>query len=67
MIGVYILDGPHAKEFGYLFNVNARTAEVVTMTSIIRVDISYILPLDIANNFSEVEAMVKNRALEIKE
>ena len=67
MIGVYIFGGPHAKEYGYLFNVNARTAEVVTKQSIIRVDISYILPLDIANNFSEVEAMVKNRALEIKE
>lgn len=59
MIGVYILHGNDAGKYGFLFSIDARTAEVVTQTGIIRVDRATIKPLDIANSFEEVSNLVE--------
>lgn len=59
MIGVYILTGNEEGNKGILFSIDARTAEVVTRTGIIRVDRAQIKPLDIVNSFDEVDALVE--------
>ena len=59
MIGVYILTGNEEGKYGFLFSIDARTAEVITQTGIIRVDRSQIKPLDIANSFDEVSKLVE--------
>lgn len=59
MIGVYVLNGKQEGNYGFLFSVDARTAEVITRTGIIRVDRAHIKPLDIANSFDEVENLVE--------
>ena len=59
MIGVYILHGNDEGKYGFLFSIDARTAEVVTQTGIIRVDRATIKPLDIANSFEEVSNLVE--------
>ena len=59
MIGVYILYGNDEGKYGFLISIDARTAEVVTQTGIIRVDRAKIKPLDIANSFEEVSNLVE--------
>ena len=59
MIGVYILSGIDEGKYGFLFSVDARTAEVVTQTGIVRVDRAKIKPLDAANSFEEVSNLVE--------
>ena len=59
MIGVYILYGNDEGKYGFLFSTDARTAEVITQTGIIRVDRKQIKPLDIANSFEEVGNLVE--------
>lgn len=59
VIGVYILYGNEEGKSGFLFSVDARTAEVITRTGIIRVDRAQIKPLDIANSFDDVDALVE--------
>ena len=59
MIGVYILSGNDEGKYGFLFSIDARTAEVITQTGIIRVDRSQVKPLDIANSFAEVNDLVQ--------
>lgn len=59
MIGVYILSGNETGKYGFLFSIDARTAEVVTQTGIIRVDRREIKPLDIANSFEELSNLVE--------
>ena len=58
MIGVYILQGNDEGARGFLFSVDARTAEVATRYGILRIDRSFIKPLDIANSFDEVDNLV---------
>ena len=59
MIAVYVLNGKEIGKSGFLFSVDARTAEVITRTAIIRVDRTQIKPLDIANSFDEVDNLVE--------
>lgn len=59
MLGVYVMYGNDEGKYGFLFSVDARTAEVVTQTGIIRVDRAQIKPLDMANSFEEVSNLVQ--------
>ena len=59
MLAVYIKDGIHKGKYGYLFTIDARTAEVVTRNEILRVDRCLIQPLDITTSFDCMDTMVK--------
>ncbi len=59
MIGVYITTGKQRGKWGFLFHVDGRTSEVVCRNEIIRIDTAYLLPLDIANTFDELDKLVE--------
>ena len=59
MLAVYIKAGIHKGKYGYLFTIDARTAEVVTRNEILRVDRCLIQPLDVTTSFESMDTMIK--------
>ncbi len=61
MIAVYVKEGAHKGKVGILFNIDGRTVDIVTKEEIVRVDKSFICPLDIVQSMDAAYALYENK------
>lgn len=60
-MAVYVKEGAHKGKVGILFNIDGRTVDIVTPEEIVRVDKTFICPLDLVKNFEEAFALYENK------
>lgn len=58
MLAVLINYGDYQGQAGYLIHVDGRTSEVALRNRVARVDTRFLVPLDIAHSFDEIDSMV---------